>query len=1025
MDFLTRFGLQKARFTSFFMVLLIALGAMSYLSIPKREDPAITIRTGAVIAKFDGMSPERIENLIADPIERKIREIGEVEDIDTIITSGQALFYVTLYDTVSAAEIEEPWEDLRNKMLEVVPELPDGTSAPIVNTDYGDVAISTIAVTGDGFSMAALKKIAEQLQRELYTVPGITQVELFGVQNERVWLDLDITKIAAVGFQIDQLLADLAAQNVILPAGEIDADGTNIVLEANGDLTSIDDVRNLLTKVPGLSGYVRLSDLVDVRRGYAEPKVDPVFYNGKPAIVLALEMSETTDIQELGRRLKQKIPEFEERQPIGVSYNISTFQEANVTAAVNNALSNVGQTFLVVFAVMFVFLGLRPAIVIACIVPFTLSIALVGMGPLGVDIQQVSIAAVIISLGLLVDNGLVVVEDIQGRINSGTSSREAALQAGKQYVVPLGVASITTISAFVPMLLLDGTEGDFAYSLGAIVAIMLFGSWITALYILPFLCSHMLKPKADQKTGKTQKSGRIYSIYGGLIRRSLPFGILITAAVYALVFFSATQLGNLKREQFPLSERSDLLIYMDMPKGVAISATEELALRAEDWLSDKTINPGVLNTTVYVGTGGPRFNLSLDPADPDPASAFFAVNTVNLDAAIDTVERARAHFFENFPEARFRVTRLAQGGNESGIVEVEIFGPDSDVLIQAAAKVERAISVFPEVVKNETDWGNKFVKVVVDVDQDRAREFDVTSENISTIMDSYFSGAQYSTFREGDEQIPIVLRAKEGSRDSVEDLANLTIEAGGQLISIDQLASFRPKFEFSEIRRENQVRRIVVSGKSDRYSADETYARLKPVIDALDLGPEYSVNIAGELENSADTNGQLLSNLPLAMSVMFAALIFQFNSFRRALATLMTIPLIVIGAPYSMGLLQQPMSFFAILGLMSLMGIIINNAIVLIDQIDIELETRPLKDAIVSASQKRLRPILLTSLTTICGLIPMVISGGSLFQPMAVIMIGGLLAASPVSLFFVPSLYYLLLRSESSGRAKAEPLEAT
>ncbi len=1031
MDFLTRFGLQKARFTSFLMILLIALGGMSYLGIPKREDPAITIRTGAVIANFEGMSPERIENLIADPIERKIREIGEVEDIDTIITSGQALFYVTLYDTISAAQIEEPWEDLRNKMLEVVPELPEGTSNPIVNTDYGDVAISTIAVTGDGFSMAALKKIAEQLQRELYTVSGITQVELFGVQGERIWLDLDITKIAAVGFQIDQLLADLTAQNVILPAGEIDADGTNIVLEANGDLTSVEDVRNLLTKVPGLSGYVRLSDLVEVRRGYADPKDDPVFFNGEPAIVLALEMAETTDIQELGRRLKQKIPEFEQRQPIGVSYNISTFQEANVTAAVNNALRNVGQTFVVVFIVMFLFLGLRPAIVIACIVPFTLSIALVGMGPLGVDIQQVSIAAVIISLGLLVDNGLVVVEDIQGRIESGTSGREAALKAGKQYVVPLGVASITTISAFVPMLLLDGTEGDFAYSLGAVVAIMLFGSWITALYILPFLCSLMLKPKAEKKTEKaekktaeTEKGGGFQAIYGGVIRRLLPFGILITAAVYALVIFSATQLGTLKREQFPLSERSDLLIYMDMPKGVAISATEELALRAEAWLSDKSVNPGVLNTTVYVGTGGPRFNLSLDPADPDPASAFFAVNTLNLDAAKETVERAKAHFIENFPEARFRVTRLAQGGNESGIVEVEIFGPESDVLIAAAAKLERAISAFPAVVKNETDWGNKFVKIVVDVDQDRAREFDVTSENISTIMDSYFSGAQYSIFREGNEQIPIVLRAKEGSRDSVEDLANLTIEAGGQLISIDQLASFRPKFEFSEIRRENQVRRIVVSGKSDLYSADETYERLKPVIDALDLGPEYSVNIAGELENSADTNGQLLSNLPLAMGIMFAALIFQFNSFRRALATLMTIPLIVIGAPYSMGLLGQPMSFFAILGLMSLMGIIINNAIVLIDQIDIELETRPLKDAIVSASQQRLRPILLTSLTTICGLIPMVISGGSLFQPMAVIMIGGLLAASPLSLFFVPSLYYLLLRSEGKAHEKAEPAEA-
>ncbi|GLO69963.1 multidrug transporter AcrB [Phaeobacter inhibens] len=1013
MDFLTRFGLSKARFTGFVMVLLVALGAAAYSSIPKREDPAVTVRTAAVIARFEGMSPERVENLIADPIERKIREIGEVEDIETVITYGQALFYVHLYDTVGANDVEGPWEDLRNKMQAVTSELPEGTSAPIVNTDYGDVAISTIAVTGDGFSLLELEDIAEQLQRELYTVPGITQVELFGVQDQRIWLELDTRRIAAVGIQMDQLLADLAAQNVILSAGEIDANGTNIVLEANGDIETLEGIRNVLTKVPGLAGYVRLSDLVEVRRGYVDPKVEPVFYNGEPAIVLSLEMAGTTDIQDLGARLKQKIPEFEQRQPIGVSYNISTFQEENVTKAVSGALINVGQTFLIVFAVMFLFLGLRPALVIACIVPFTLSIALIGMGPLGVDVQQVSIAAVIISLGLLVDNGLVVVEDIQGRVDAGMNSREAALVAGGQYAIPLGVASITTISAFVPMLLLDGTEGDFAYSLGAVVAIMLFGSWITALYILPFLSSVILKGKTQNTANKEESESRSYQIYGALVHRLLPFGILIICVVYLVVAFSASQLGGLKREQFPFTERSDLLIYMDMPKGTAISATEELALRAEAWLSDEAANPGVLNTTVYVGTGGPRFNLSLDPADPDPASAFFAINTSGLDASINTVNRARAYFVENFPEARFRVTRLAQGGTESGIVDVEITGPDADVLMAAAAKLERKLSTFPQVIKNESDWGNKVVKFVVDIDQDKARDFGITSEDISGVLASYFSGTQYSTFREDNEQIPIVLRATTRSRDSIQDLSNLSVEAGGQLISLDQIASLQPKLEFSEIRRENQVRRIVFSGKSELYSADELNAALQPEIEALELGPEYSVTIAGELESRTETNGQLASKMPLALGIMLAALIFQFNSLRRSLATLMTIPLIVIGAPYTMALLGQPLSFFATLGLMSLMGIIINNAIVLIDQIDIEMESKPLKDAIVSASKQRLRPILLTSLTTVCGLLPMVISGGALFQPMAVIMIGGLLVASPVSLLFVPSIYYLLMRFRS------------
>ena len=1020
MDFLTRFGLDKSRFTGLVMVLVVTIGLLSYVGIPKREDPAITIRTAAVIATFGGMSPVRVENLIAVPIERKIREIGEVEDIETIITSGQALFYVHLRDAVPSEDIESAWEDLRNKMTNVVAELPTGTSVPLVNTDYGDVSIATIAVTGDGFDLAEIESVAEDLQRDLYRVSGITQVELHGRQEERIWLDLDIRKLASVGVQINQLLEDLRAQNVILPAGEIDAGGTNIVLEANGDLSTVDEIRGVLTKVPGLSGYVRLSDLVEVRRGFVDPKETPVFFNGRPAIVLAVEMSTDTDIQELGVRLEKRIVDFERTQPIGISFNISTFQEKNVTAAVNGALTNVGQTFVVVFAVMFLFLGLRAAIVIACIVPFTISFALASMGVLGVDIEQVSIAAVIISLGLLVDNGLVVVEDIEGRVNAGVPARQAALEAGSQYMVPLGVASITTISAFIPMLLIDGTEGEFAYSLGAVVAAMLLGSWVTALYILPFLSALLLKPKTkkEKKATAGEKPGAI-ALYGALTRRLMRFGIPLGLVVYGAVALGAVQMGALKEEQFPLSERADFLVYMDMPKGVAISETERLALRVEDWLSDKAINPGVLNTTIYVGSGGPRFNLGLDPADPDPASAFFAVNTTDLAAAKEMVDRARGVFVERFPEARFRLTRLPQGGTESGVVDVEISGPDAEVLMAAAATVEAAFSRLPEPVKNESNWGNKVIKVIVDIAQDRAREFGITSKEISEVMDAYFSGTSYSTFRDGDDQIPIVLRAIERSRDSIEDLANLSISAGGELISIDQVASFQPKLEFSEIRRENQVRQIIVSAKSGLLSAAETLQFIQPTLDGLGLGPGYEINIGGELEDSADVYGQLAGKLPLALGVMLAALVFQFNSIRRSLATFLTIPLIVIGAPYALALTGHPMSFFAVLGLMSLMGIIINNAIVLINQIDIESERMALPDAIVSAAQQRARPIVLTSLTTICGLVPMAATGGTLFEPMATIMIGGLLVASPVTLIFVPSLCYLLLHDRRpAGRSK-------
>ncbi|MEM8622417.1 MAG: efflux RND transporter permease subunit [Pseudomonadota bacterium] len=1019
MDFVTRFGLSKSRFTVLMMLLILAMGLSSYLTLPKREDPEITIRTAVVSTGFAGMRPERVEELIAIPMERRMREIGEVEDIETIISTGQVQIKVHLYDTVTGRDIEVAWEDLRNKMAEVVDELPDGTAEPSVNTDYGDVAIATVAITGDGFSLAELEDVAEDLRTALFRVDGITKATFYGVQEERVWLEVDIRKLAAVGVQLQQLLDDLQAQNVILPAGEVDAEGTNIFLEANGDLQSVEEIGGVLTKVDGLSGFVRLSDLIEVRRGYEDPKVTPVFFNGQPAIVVAIEMSPETDIQDLGSRLQAALVAFENTQPIGISLNISTFQETNVTASVSGALENVGQTFVIVFVVMLIFLGFRSALIIACIVPFTICFALSAMGFIGVDIEQVSIAAVIISLGLLVDNGLVVVEDIGNRIDAGTEPEEAALSAGKQFVIPLGVASITTISAFIPMLLIDGVEGEFSFSLGAVVASMLLGSWITALYILPFLCARILRanPKA------TGKRGLLTRTYGALVRRLLPFSLPLTVIALLAVGYSATQFARLKPEMFPFSERSDFLVYMDLPNGAAISETERMALRVQDWLSDPTINSEVINSTAYVGDGGPRFNLGLNPADPDRASAFFHVNVASLEAAQEMALRARRVFVEAFPEARFRVTRLPQGGSESGVVEVEISGPDAEALMTAARDVEAAIATLPNVVKNESDWGNKVVKVVVDIAQDKAREYGITSRDISEVMDAYFSGTQYSVFRDGDDQIPIVMRATARARDSVEDIANLTIATGGQIIAVDQVADFRPELEYSEIRRENQVRRIVISGKSAVLSAQETLARIQPTLDALDLGPGYEVFIGGEIEDSADVMGQMGGNLPIALGVMLAALVFQFNSLRRSLATFLTIPFIVIGAPYAMIATVQPLSFFAMLGLMSLMGIIINNAIVLINQIDIERERHEIADAVVRAAEARAKPIMLTSLTTIFGLLPMALDGGALFEPMATIMIGGLAIASPLTLVVVPPLCHLLLRPLGQT-AKAQPAEA-
>lgn len=402
----------------------------------------------------------------------------------------------------------------------------------------------------------------------------------------------------------------------------------------------------------------------------------------------------------------------------------------------------------------------------------------------------------------------------------------------------------------------------------------------------------------------------------------------------------------------------------------------------------------------------------------DPASAFILINTASSDGAILAAKRAQVYLTANHPAARFKVKRLSMGGGESGIVEVKISGTDASVLLEGARDVEAAFAEVPGIVQNENDWGNKTLKMVINIQQDKARELGVTSEDISNVMDTFFSGTTYSTYREGTDAIPIVVRANESFRNSLEDLANLTIPANGQLISLDQVATFQPKLEFSQMRRENQVRQIKISGKSELLAANEVLERIMPTLEQLELGPDYKIEIGGETEDSAEVNSSLGAGMPWAFLVMLTALVFQFNSARRVLLTFMTVPLIVIGAPLALIITNQPLSFFAILGMISLAGIIINNAIVLIDQIDIERQTTELRAAIVTASKKRVTPILLTSLTTVLGLLPMAIAGGALFEPMASLMIGGLAISSVLALFIVPGGYYLLFGGFLSRAAK-------
>jgi multidrug efflux pump subunit AcrB len=994
------------------MVCLLLAGIVLYPNFPKREDPVIVIRTAVVSALFPGMAPERMENLVAIPIERKIRELAEVKDIRTLATEGSLTIYVDLKDEVG--NVNAAWQRLRDKMGDVKIELPDGVIGPFVNSDFGDVAIATIAVTGEGFSQRELKDVADDFRKKLYQLVGISKVDVLGVQDERVWLELDTRKLAAVGVQVNALIKDLQAQNVVLPSGTVNAAGTRILLETSGDFPSVRAIETMLTKVGTSENLVRLADLVSVRRGYVSPKVKPIYFNGRPSVVLSAIMQPDQDVIQLSGKLRVAAREYEDKLPIGYAINFATYQAEQVRASVNSALSNVAQTFVVVALLVVLFLGLRAGLVAALIVPFAVMFSLVGMRTLGIALEQVSIAAIIIALGLLVDNGVVMVEDIVSRIDRGTLASEAGLAAGEQYALPLLISSITTIAAFLPLFLLSGSTGEYAFSLGAVVALTLAGSWITALYILPALTVWLIGG-GNASRNEDASPSRLQRFYASLLPSALRFSAVVLVACMVLVALSLTQFGRLPKQMFPLSERNQFLIYMNMPDGTDVSQTEARALEISRWLGDKAQNPEITSHILYVADGGPRFYLTLTPDPPDPASAFFLINTNDYQGAVKAADRAWNNLYANHPEARFRIKRLAMGAVESGIVEVEISGPDAERLLALGGRVRSLFSAAPGIRDNQDDWGNKLIKVVIEIDQDRARQLGITSEEITQLLNTYFSGASVSVYREGDNLIPIVLRAGAYTSESLEGLASATFAKNGTLIPLAQIAKLIPGFDFARIRRKNQERTITVTARSMSLTAGQLLDSVRPGLQALDLAGGYHVDIAGEIQKSAESNQKLVAGFPAALGVMILAIILQFNSFRRTLLTFISIPLILIGIPYGLMATGQPLSFFGTLGIISLSGIIINNAIVLIDQIDIEREKLGLRDAIIAASEKRLRPILLTSATTVLGLAPMAIAGGALWQPMAVLMMSGLAIASLLTLFFVPAGYFLLFRFDKKA----------
>jgi len=1017
------------------MILVVAtvFGAISYFSLPAREDPEITIREAVVTTRYPGLATERMERLVTRTIEEAIRQVPEVEEIRSTTRAGVSIVHVEIDDRHFA--LDQIWDEVAEAVAEAESDLPDGASEPVLNDDFGDVAVITAALTAEDFSPAEMADMADYVRDRLYAVPGTKRVDVLGVREERVRIETTDARLAEAGIDTEALAATLAAQNVIRPGGEIDADGRAIPIQPTGNFESVETIADTPIRLPGSGDIIALGDIATVTRGYADPPGRLAYYNGEPAIVFAVAMLPGNSVLDHAERVRDALGEIQAALPVGYRLEVVTDQSEQVARAVYGVTGSVLQTLGIVLAVVVLFLGVRTGLIVGAIVPAVMLVTLAVMGFFEMTLERMSLATLVIALGLLVDNGIVVAEDFKRRLEEGASRDEALRRTGAELALPLASSTATTILVFLPLMLAEHVAGEYTRAISIVIAITLTASWVLAMTVTPILCHRFIRlapegrgsggapPRRDPSRVLFEAMNRGYE---RVLRRVLRARIAFLAVMIALLAGAIAGLADAPQKFFPDSDRTQLLVYLDLPAGVSSRTTDDAVRAVAARLDDRNRFPHLDGHAAYVGFGGPRFVLSLTPIDPQPNKAFLVLDVGSAEGMDPTIAGSRSMLRQDFPELSARVTRMFLGPSDSTKIEIQVKGPDPDYLLATAGEIEAILRGVPGAIDIRHDWENRIPRLVVAVDQARARRAGVTSADVARSMAAYVSGRPVTEFREGDDIIPVVARGAADERGDLDRLRTLTVHAEGSdaAAPLLQVADFAWRSDFARIAREGLERTVTVEARNTVMTAEDMVPRVAEALDALraDLPPGHSIELDGVVAESAEGRAALAANLPLCLGAMLVLLVAQFNSFRRPAIIVVTIPLVLIGAVIGLYTLGADFGFMPILGLYSLAGIVINNAIVLIDRIDIERragagDEGDEAEAIVTASVRRLRPIVMTTVTTILGLMPLIVSGDALFYGMAAVMAFGLAVGTALTLGVVPVLYSLFLVGRPGGRA--------
>ena len=1007
---------------SVIVILMVLLGGWSaYKNMPRFEDPEFTIRIAQVITYYPGASPLEVAEEVTEPLERAIQQMQEVEVIESTSSDGVSEISVEIkYDfSPTKADLQIIWAKLRNKVKDTERALPPGAATPIVADDFGDVYGLYYFITADGYTPAELRRYAKQLQRELLQVDGVAKVAMDGEAKEAIFVEISRANATALGVSQSQIYGILDQQNAVVSAGDVLIGERRVVIDPSGAIDSVDAIRNLLVSGSADGKIIRLMDIANVWRGYKTPP-DKIFrYNGKPAIALAVSGISGGNIVKIGKAVEERISDATSRRPVGMEIHDYYHQGNVVEATVQTFVLNVIAALVIVIVTLLIFMGLRSSVVIGSVLLLTIAATLAVMDLAGIPMHRISLGALIIALGMMVDNAIVVTEGILVGVQQGRKKLEIAKEIVTQTKWPLLGGTLVGIIAFAPIGFAPGSTAEYTNHLFWVILISLMFSWVFAVTLTPLFCHGLFKEardrldRSDKKEALPLKRFRQF-MRVAINRRWLTIGVVVGLFVFSLWGFRFTKPGF-----FPSSPTPQLVVDYWLPQGTDISRTDEDLKVVEAFVSELD---GVNAVQASVGGGGLRYMLVYAPQSPNSAYGQLLVRVDDY-KKIDALMQATQTFIDaRLPNAQAKVWRFALGPGGGSKIEATFRGPSPRILRQLATNAKTVMTADGRTLSVKDDW-RQTVSVLEPIYSERkGRKAGISREDLAASLQMNLSGETVGAYREGDDLIPIVARAPAAERMGAEDVPNLQVlsSATGRTVPITQVTDgFRTVWRDGTVKRENRV--WTITAQCDPYPdelASQLLDRLRPEIEAIPLPDGYTLEWEGEYRDSKESNADLASTIPYGFMAMVIIVFVLFGKVRQPVVIWLVVPLALIGVTWGLVITQTPLEFMGILGLLSLSGLLIKNAIVLVDQIDFEIkQSKPRYDAVVDATISRVRPVMMGTLTTVLGVIPLFFD--AFFQSMSVVLVFGLLFATLLTLVVVPVLYavFFQIRSEEVTHA--------